>query len=116
MGVRLLTAFYKKKIKKLDGWIDLLAAETLEWFSRDYGAPQWWEWGWDNIYSSNSSTNIVAGCRLESKFLSKINDAEKAAYDVCDYSIWLQVSATTEQPFVSFTKGKTLGRLGWDLF
>lgn len=68
----------------LDGWIDLLAAEPLEWFSQDYGAPQWWEWGWDNIYSSDSFTNIVAGCRHESKFLSKINDAEKAADDMCE--------------------------------
>lgn len=73
----------KKNFLKLVGWIDLLAAEPLEQFIRDYGALQWWEWGWDTIYSSNTSTNIVTGSTHKSKFLSKINDAEKAAKDMC---------------------------------
>lgn len=36
----------------------------------------------DHIYSSNCSNSTVAGRRHESKFLSKINDAERAARDV----------------------------------
>lgn len=59
----------------------------------------------DNIYSSNCSTNIVSGCQPEGKFLPKINDVEKAAYDMCKYNIWKWISAANEQTCVQNIHG-----------